>query len=156
MRQIVKQLTQQIRKTMGIKKYLSFILLTLAVCEGFTSCGNDDEDEPQTGISQIIVGEWDSEFIGDVSDININDLDVNDTKIGSADSRLVFNSNGKGYEVDLWDNTRIDFTYSVNGNTIRASRGNETSTQKIIKYSNNVVYSLMESEQTIFKLVRIK
>lgn len=141
---------------MKLSKYLSFMLLTLAVCMGFTSCGNDDEDEPKAGLSQIIVGEWDSELIGDVSDINTNDLDVNDTKIGSADSHLVFNSNGKGYEVDLWDNTKTDFSYTVKGNMITLSAGNISQTQKIIKYSDNVVYSLMESEQSIFKMVRRK
>lgn len=141
---------------MEIKKLLSFMLLTLAACVGFTSCSDDKDDEPTTGLSQIIIGEWDSELIGEVAYINTNDLDVNDTKIGSADSHLVFNSNGKGYEVDLWDNTKTEFTYSVNGNTIRLSNGNISQTHKIIKYSDNVVYSLMESEQSIFKMVRIK
>lgn len=141
---------------MEIKKYLSLILLVFAVCVGFSSCSDDDKDEPETGISQIIVGEWDSEFIGEASDIDIKNLDVNDTEIGSADSRLVFNSNGKGYEIDLWDNTKTEFSYTVNGNIIKMSAGNISQTHKIIKHSNNVAYSLMESEQSIFKMVKRK
>lgn len=157
MRQIIKQLTQQIRKqTMEIKKYLSFMLLTLAVCVGFTSCGSDDEDEPKTGISQIIVGEWDSAWFGDVSDIDVNTLNVNDTELNYIDSRLVFNSNGKGYEIDQEDGTKTEFSYKVNGNTLQMTAGSISQTHKIIKYSDNVVYSLMESEQSIFKMVRKK
>lgn len=82
---------------MKTTKYLSLILLVFAVCVGFTSCSDDDKDEPNKGISQIIVGEWDSEFVGNASDINTNDLNVNDTQLGSVDSRLVFNSNGFQY-----------------------------------------------------------
>lgn len=156
MRQIEKQLTQQIRKTMEIKKYLSFMLLTLAVCVGFTSCGSDDEDEPKTGISQIIVGEWDSAWFGDASDIDIHTLNVNDTELNYIDSRLVFNYNGKGYEIDQEDRTKTEFSYKVNGNTLQMTAGNISQTHKIIKYSDNVVYSIMESEQSIFKMVRKK
>lgn len=141
---------------MKVTKYFSLILLVFAVCVWFTSCSDDDKDEPNTGISQIIVGEWDSEFLGEASDINTNGLNVNDTQLGSVDSRLVFNSNGKGYEVDEWDGTKTEFTYTINGNTLRMSAGNISQVHKIIKYSNNVVYSLMESEQSIFKMVKRK
>lgn len=141
---------------MKATKYLSLILLVFAVCVGFTSCSDDDKDEPDTGISQIIVGEWDSEFLGDASDININDLNVNDTQLGSVDSRLVFNSNGKGYEIDEWDGTKTEFSYTISGNTLRMSAGNISQVHKIIKYSDNVIYSLMESEQSIFKIVKRK
>ena len=141
---------------MKATNYLSLILLVFAVCVGFTSCSDDDKDEPNTGISQIIVGEWDSEFLGDASDINTNDLNVNDTQLGSVDSRLVFNSNGKGYEVDEWDGTKTEFSYTISGNTLRMSAGNISQVHKIIKYSDNVVYSLMESEQSIFKMVKRK
>lgn len=132
------------------------MLLVFAVCVGFSSCSNDDKDEPNIEINQIIVGEWDSEFLGDVSDINTSDLNVNDTKLGTIDSRLVFNSNGKGYEIDMWDNTKTEFAYLLNGNTLKMSSGNISQIHKIIKYSNNVIYSVMESDQSIFKLVRRK
>ena len=141
---------------MKATKYLSLILLVFAVCMGFTSCSDDDKDEPTTGISQIIVGEWDSDSLGDASDINTNDLNVNNTQLGFVDSRLVFNSNGKGYEIDEWDGTRTDFSYTIKGEVLRMSAGNISQTHKIIKYSDNVVYSLMESEQTIFKMVKRK
>lgn len=141
---------------MKTTKYLSLILLVFAVCVGFTSCSDDDKDEPNKGISQIIVGEWDSEFVGNASDINTNVLNVNDTQLGSVDSRLVFNSNGKGYEVDEWDGTKTEFSYTIRGNTLRMSAGNISQVHKIIKHSDNVVYSLMESEQSIFKMVKIK
>lgn len=68
----------------------------------------------------------------------------------------MFNSNGKGYEIDLWDNTKTEFSYTVNGNIIKMSAGNISQTHKIIKHSNNVAYSLMESEQSIFKMVKRK
>ena len=141
---------------MKATKYLSVILLLLAVCVGFTSCSDDDKDEPNIGISKIIVGEWDSEFLGDAKDINTNDLNVNDTRLGSVDSRLVFNSNGKGYEVDEWDGTKTEFSYTISGNTLRMSAGNISQVHMIIKYRDNVVYSLMESEQSIFKMVKRK
>ena len=141
---------------MKATKHLSLILLVFAVCVGFISCSDDDKDEPNKGISQIIIGEWGSEFLGDASDINTNDLNVNDTQLGSVDSRLVFNSNGKGYEVDEWDGTETEFSYTINGNTLRMSAGNIYQVHKIIKYSDNVVYSLMESEQSIFKMVKRK
>ena len=139
-----------------MKKYLSLLLLSIAVCVGFTSCSNDDKDEPQTGITQIIIGEWDSEFIGEASYINTKDLNVNDTQLGSIDSRLMFNSNGKGYEIDLYDGAKTEFYYTIKGETLRMSSGNISQTHKIIRYSDNVVYSLMESEQTIFKMVKRK
>ncbi len=141
---------------MEIKKYLSLLLLVIAVCAGFTSCSDDDKDEPQTGISQIIIGEWDSEFLGEASDINTKDLNVNDTQLGSVDSRLMFNSNGKGYEIDQYDGTKTEFSYTIKGETLHMSAGNISQTHKIIKYSTNVVYSLMESEQSIFKMVKRK
>ena len=100
---------------MEIKKYLSLILLVFAVCVGVTSCSYDDKDEPQIGISQIIIGAWDSELLGDAADINIKDLNVNDTHLGSVDSRLVFNSNGKGYEIDEWDGTKTEFSFTITG-----------------------------------------
>lgn len=140
---------------MKATNYLSLILLVFAVCVVFTSC-SDDKDEPDTGISQIIIGEWDSEFLGDASDINTNDLNVNDTKIDIIDSRLVFNSNGKGYEVDEYDGTRFDFSYNIKGESIYFKSGNRSATHRIIKYSENVIYSLLESEQTIFKMVKRK
>lgn len=152
----IKSTLKQTIKQMELKKYLSFILFTIAVCVGFSSCSDDDKDEPNTGISQIIVGEWDSEFLGDASDINTNDLNVNDTQLGSVDSHLVFNSNGKGYEVDEWDGTKTEFSYTISAETIRMSAGNITQTHKVIKYSENVIYSLMESEQSIFKMVKRK
>lgn len=139
---------------MEFKKYFLFILL--AVCVGLTSCSDDNKEEPKDTLTQIIVGEWDSEFIGDVSDINTKDLNVNDTQLGSVDSRLVFNSNGKGYEIDEWDGTKTEFSYTINGETIRMSAGNIIQNHKIIKYSDRVVYSLMESEQSIFKMVKRK
>lgn len=143
-------------KQMEIKKYLSLLLLVIAVCAGFSSCSDDDKDEPQTGISQIIIGEWDTEFLGDVSEINTTDLDVDNTKLGTVDSRIVFNSNGTGYEIDLWDDTRYEFSYTVSGNIVKASFGNNHVTQKIIKYSDNVIYSILESQQTIHKMVKRK
>lgn len=141
---------------MKVTKYLSLILLVFAVCVGFTSCSDDDKNEPNTGVSQIIVGEWDSEFLGDASDINTKDLDVNNTQLGTVYSRLVFNSNGKGYEIDQENGSKTEFSYTINGNTLRMSAGNISQVHKIIKYSDNVVYSLMESEQSIFKMVKRK
>lgn len=144
---------------MEIKKFFSLILLTLAVCVGFTSCSDDDKDDndgPNAGISQIIIGEWDSEFLGDASDINTKDLDVNNTQLGTVDSRLVFKSNGKGYEIDQENGVKTEFSYTINGNTLKMSAGNVSQVHKIIKYSDNVVYSLMESEQSIFKMVKRK
>lgn len=141
---------------MELIKNLSFILLTLTVCVGFTSCGNDDKDELQTSFGQIIIGEWDSELLGDVSDIDTKELNVNDTHLSSVDSRLVFGSNGKGYEIDEWNGAKTEFSFSVNGTTLTMSNGKISQTHKIIKYSDNVVYSLMESEQSIFKMVRKK
>lgn len=73
---------------MEFKKYFLFILL--AVCVGLASCSDDNKEEPKVTLTQIIVGEWYSEFIGDVSDVNTKDLNVNDTQLGSVDSRLVF------------------------------------------------------------------
>jgi len=151
---ILKNKTQTTMQ-MKQKNYLSFILLTIAVCVGSPSC-SDSDDDSKTGISQIIVGEWDSEFLGEASDFNINELSVNDTRLGSVDSRLVFNPNGKGYEIDEWDGTRTEFSYTIKGETLHMSVGSVTQTHKIIKYSDNVVYSLMESEQTIFKMVKRK
>ena len=127
---IHKSKTQTINQ-MKATKYLSLILLVFAVCVGVTSCSDDDKDEPNTGISQIIVGEWDSEFIGDASDINTNDLNVNDTQLCSVDSRLVFNSYGKGYEVDEWDGTKTEFSYTISGNTLRMSAGNISQVHKL-------------------------
>ena len=68
----------------------------------------------------------------------------------------MFNSNGKGYEIDEWDGTKTEFSYTINGETIRMSAGNIIQNHKIIKYSDRVVYSLMESEQSIFKMVKRK
>lgn len=141
---------------MKATKYLSLILLAFAVCVGLSSCSDDEKNEPNTDISQIIVGEWDSEFIGDASDINTNNLNLTDTQLGSVDSRLVFHSNGKGYEIDEWDGTKTEFSYTTSEGTIRMSSGNITQIHKVIKYNENVIYSLMESQQSIFKLVRRK
>ena len=138
------------------ERYISLLLLSIEVCVGLMSCGSGDNDELQTGITHIIVGEWDSEFLGESSYINTKDLNVNDTQLSTIDSRLVFNSNGKGYEIDMWDNTKTEFTYTVNGNTIKMSGGGVSQIHKIIKYSDNVIYSLVESEQSVFKIVRRK
>ncbi len=141
---------------MEIRKYISVILLTLVVVLRLTSCGNDYKVEPNSAISQIIIGEWSSELLGEISDVDISKLDINDTKLNTIDSRLVFNANGKGYEIDEWDGARMDFSYTVKNEYIHMVSGSLTQTNKIIKYSDNVIYSLNESEQTIFKLVRRK
>ena len=141
---------------MKLKKYLLLILLNIVVCVCVTSCSDDDNDITQDGISNILVGEWDSEFLGDANEVNIENLNVNDTHLESIDSRLVFNVNGAGYEIDLYDNVRTDFSYTINGNILRMSAGNISQTHKIIKYSENVVYSLMEGEESIFKMVKRK
>ena len=141
---------------MEIKKYFSFLLLLIAVSISLPSCSNDDKDEPKTGLSQIIIGEWNSEFFGEASDFKISDLNINDTEIGSVDSRLVFGSNGKGYEIDQYDGTKTDFSYTIEGQTLKMTAGNVSQIHKVIKYGNNVVYSIMESEQIIFKMVRVK
>lgn len=139
---------------MEIKKLLSLILLTVTVGIGFSSCSNDEENEPNGNIKQIIVGEWDSEWLGEASEINTIELNVDDTRLHTVDSRLVFISNGKGYEIDLYDGIKTEFTYTIKGEIIRMSAGNVTQTYKIIKYSHKVVYILMESEQLIFKIVK--
>lgn len=54
---------------MKTKNYFSLILLFFVVCVGFTSCSDDDNDDPKTGISKIIVGEWTSSYYGEASDI---------------------------------------------------------------------------------------
>ena len=131
------------------------LLLATAVSGVLTACSNDGNDEPPvTDINQIIKGEWDSEFLGDVADINISTLNVNDTSLGAIDSRLVFGSNGKGYEIDRHDGIKTEFSYVIKGETLRLSAGNVTQIHKIIKYSDRVIYSLMEAEQSIFKMVK--
>lgn len=69
---------------------------------------------------------------------------------------MVFYSNGKGYEIDLHDGTRTEFKYSIKGETVRVTVGNMTETVKIVKYSDNVIYSLLESDQSILKMVKRK
>ena len=138
-----------------IYKQLVRIFLLITVCVGFSSCSNDDDD-PKVGLDQILVGEWDSEFLGDLSDIDIKSLDVNDTHLNSVDSHLVFNSNGKGYEIDKWDGTKTEFSYKVSGNALQMTAGSVRQSTNIIKYSDRVVYGINEYEQSVLKMVKVK
>lgn len=90
-----------------MKKYISTLILLFAINLGFTACSSDDNDSTVSGLSQIIIGEWDSEFLGEASDVDINNLNVNDTQLTTVDSHLVFNSNGSGTETDKWTGVHI-------------------------------------------------
>lgn len=143
-------------KQMKHRNFLAFILLAIAVCIGFTSCDKDDGVKDLTSINQVIIGRWASQFIDDLSYVDTDELDLNDTNTDYVDSYLTFNSNGTGYEIDEYDREKYDFSYRITDGVVYMTAGNAFQSMKIIKFNSNVIYSLNQSEQTVFKLVKIK
>lgn len=135
--------------------FFTFILLIIAACIGFASCDKDNNAD-ETNINKIIVGQWASQFIDEVSYIDIKTLDLHDLSIDAPESYITFKSNGEGYEI--YDNYRYDFTYQISKDMLYATADDksESASIKILKYNNNVIYSLNQSEQTVFKLVKVK
>lgn len=73
-------------------------MLTIVVaCAGFASCSNDDE--PGNDVNNVIVGNWDSEFLGRMSNEEVEGLSLNDKTINSLYMYISFNSDGNGYVI---------------------------------------------------------
>lgn len=138
------------------RNFLTFILLAIAVCTGSTSCDKNDDVKDLTGINQVIIGRWASQLIDDLSSVDTDELDLNDTNTDYIDSYLTFNSNGTGYEIDEYDGERYEFSYRITDGVVYMIAGNTSQSMKIIKFNSNVIYSLKQSEQTVFKLVKVK
>lgn len=137
---------------MKATNYLSLILLVFAVCVGFTSC-SDDKDEPDTGISQIIIGEWDSEFLGRMSYGEVEDLDLNDRNISNHYMYFTFNSNGKGHDI-YYNGDRSDWEWEIIEDVLYTSDGGM---YQIVKFNNNVIYLLRQNfYEAGIKLVKRK
>lgn len=137
---------------MKATKYLSLILLVFAVCVGFISC-SDDKDEPNIGISQIIVGEWDSEFLGRMSYDEIEELDLNDKTISDHYMYFTFKANGKGYDI-YYNGKRSDWDWEIIEDELYTSDGEM---YEIVKFNKNVIYLLRQnSYEAGIKLVRRK
>lgn len=138
---------------MELKKFVSIMLLIVAVSMGFSSCS--DDDNPQDGISQILIGRWQSAYYAEADEVDADDLDVNDTKL-NCDHQvfMVFNSDGTGHQIDEEDDTDIKFTYKIKGDKIYLSAATESAVVRILKYNDRVIYTLLESEDIIQKMVK--
>lgn len=121
-------------KTMKTLKFLKFALITVLMCVGFASCGDDndkDNEEPSGGFS--VVGIWD---------------------VMEADESYDFRADGHGIYFMSWDDgAEIDEEYfdyeytSSNGNLVMKWHSDEdwsspiisTMTAKVKVISNNKV-----------------
>ena len=142
---------------MKYRNFFSFILLTIAVCTGFTSCDKDDDVDP-TNINQVIVGQWKSEFLGEMYYDEMEVLDLNDTNIDDVYMHFSFNPNGTGYDL-YYDGTRSDFSYEIIDGILYISGEGSANRYEIVKFNKNVIYMIRlpgYSYQAGLKLVRIK
>ncbi len=138
---------------MKTKNYFSLILLLFVVCVGFTSCSDDDNDDPQTSVSQIIIGEWDSEFLGRMSYDEVEELDLNDKTISKHYMYFTFNSNGRGYDI-YYNGDRSDWDWEIIEDVLYTSDGDK---YEIVKFNKNVIYLLRQnSYEAGIKLVKRK
>lgn len=72
-------------------KFLAFVLFAVLACVSFSSCSDDDKDEPSSGFSSEILGTWqcvESDYLGYSGD---------DDEIGfkKGEHLIFFNGNGK-------------------------------------------------------------
>lgn len=140
---------------MEFKKFFSVMLLVIAVSMGFSSCS--DDDDPKDGISQILIGRWQSAYYAEADEVDVDDLDVNDTKL-DCDHHvfIVFNSDGTGHEIDEDYDEDIQFTYKIKGDKIYLKSGSESVVVRILKYNDRVMYTYLESDDIIQKMVKRK
>ena len=140
---------------MKLKKKLSLLLLALAACVGLSSCGDDDKD----GLTEsVIVGEWNSEFLGemdydDVAKLDLNDKTIHDDYTGFGYTYFKFNSDGTGYDI-YYSGDRTDWKWQIIDGIIYESDGQK---YQIVKYNMDVIYLLrLSSYEAGIKLVRRK
>ena len=136
---------------MEFKKYLSYVLLVFAVCIGLISCSDNDKDEPNAGISQLIVGEWDSEFLGSMSYDEVEKLDLSDKTISTYYMYFAFKSNGKGYDI-YYNGDRSEWDWEIIDDVLYTSDGDM---YEIVKLNKDVIYILRHNHyEAGIKLVR--
>ena len=125
-------------------------MLTIVVaCAGFASCSNDDETS--NDVNNVIVGNWDSEFLGRMSYEEVEELDLNDKTINTHYMYLTFNSDGKGYDI-YYNGNRSEWTWEIIDGVIYTSDGEM---YEIVKFNKDVVYLLRLSHYDAgLKLVR--
>ncbi|WP_300505353.1 hypothetical protein [uncultured Duncaniella sp.] len=134
---------------MKIQKLAIYLLLIVSACVGFTSCSNDDE--PSNDVNSIIVGNWDSEFLGEMSYKDVEKLDLNDNTIEHHYMYFTFNSDGKGYDI-YYNGERTEWTWEIIDDVIYTSDGDM---YEIVKFNKDVVYLLrLKHYEAGMKLVR--
>ncbi|MDE6267574.1 MAG: hypothetical protein K2M04_00630 [Muribaculaceae bacterium] len=127
------------------------LLLGIAVCMGLTSCNDDDKDPGTTTISKIIIGEWDSEFLGTMSYDDIDNLDLNDNRITEHYMYFTFKSDGKGYDI-YYNGDKTEWDWEIIDDVLYTSDGG---VYDVIKFNKNVIYLLRNnSYAAVLKLVR--
>ena len=134
---------------MKLQKLISYMLTIVVACAGFASCSNDDETS--NDVNNVIVGNWDSEFLGRMSYEEVEELDLNDKTINTHYMYLTFNSDGKGYDI-YYNGNRSEWTWEIIDGVIYTSDGEM---YEIVKFNKDVVYLLRLSHYDAgLKLVR--
>lgn len=117
-----------------------------------TSCNKDDSGLDK-GIEKVIIGQWDSEFLGKMSYEEAMSLDLNDETLDSHYMYFTFNVDGRGYDI-YYSGSRSDWEWDIIDNMITTSNGD---LYEIVKYNDNVIYLLRQNYyEAGIKLVRIK
>lgn len=108
-------------KNFELKFWLSCMMV--ALCIGFTSCGDDDDEGIAGDANTLIIGTWESTWIKGWEKYKEDGKWVTD-KYDEAytEESYTFKSGGKGTHKDMADNyegSSTDFTWTVSGNKLK-------------------------------------
>lgn len=135
---------------MKFLKLIIYMLVVLSACVGFVSCSNDDE--PVNDVNSVIIGKWDSDFLGAMTYEEVEKLDLSDRSIVKHYDYFTFNSDGTGYII-YDDGHRADWSWEIIDGTIYCSNG---FVYEIVKFNKDVVYLLRHTYYYAgLKLVRM-
>ena len=122
-------------------KYFSFILLSLVLGVGFTSCGDDDE-----GIDpSAIVGKWEAVW-SEGYEIDDEEPEYNDSWSEEVGGEFVtFEADGSGY----YQNNTQKFSWKLEGNQLTIGERYSTEVYTVVKLNaSEMVLEYYEKEDS--------
>lgn len=133
------------------KNWLLALAAVMISCFAFTACGSDDKDVPDNpddpttaNYAELLVGEW--EFDDD------------------GKTRIVFQSNGTGYEKIIWEgewDKDATFVWEIKGNKLYLDYyGEDNVTLPIVSLTSKKlmvkIYDEEEDEYSIMSMTKVK
>ncbi|WP_294620017.1 lipocalin family protein [uncultured Bacteroides sp.] len=118
-------------KKFELKFWLS--CMVMALCVGFTSCSDDDDEGIAGDAKTLIIGTWQSTWN---KGYEIYDGEKEEWDEAYTDEVYTFKKDGTGTYKDEYDNSTDPFTWSVSGNKLKLTYDDNDSDEVVIKTLN--------------------